>query len=75
MPFHERKGDFQVLLGIAQGKLPTWPTDDAELHISLRNRGLVDKLKVVCSYCWKDKKERASIREIMKMLDNIQEYN
>lgn len=61
-----------VLLAIVAGQLPTWPINDTELHISLRGGELMDHLKDVCSCCWKDKEERASMSEIAHMLDNIQ---
>ena len=66
------KLDARIIVAIFNGELPTWPSSDAELHSSIRNRGLMDKLKDVCSYCWKDKEERPDMSKIMNMLDNIQ---
>lgn len=71
LPFYE-KTEVQVLTAVMRGELPTWPSDDAELHINLRDRVLTDKLKDVCFCCWKDKEDRASMSEIMNMLESIQ---
>ena len=66
------KPDARIIIAIYNGKLPTWPSSDTELHPSIRDCGLMDKLKDVCSYCWKDKEERPDMIKIMNMLDNIQ---